>query len=841
MPCCADHWTTLDAGAQAADDLLADIFGLRTAHKDDRSYLTRTGFEIVLRDITRELILIAKPHDQRRLQACLQALDTNWRGLSPAQRDAAIDRAAAALGGVPQVQLGAVTQLLTRVGQQIVTGTKRSHDLPINAAFDLVDEKVVQHAAQSRALFVRDEYGRRSVAASQRAREIVSGGIEAGLDRYDIGKRLEPEMARIGVQRSAPYWENVGSIFAARARTWGSLSAFTEAGVTEYEIVETMDQVTCSCCRLMHGRVFSTGSAASRYQQVADSDDPEAVRDFQPFLGLARNKDTGEEAIYFKRGGERRAIATVAESGVGKVDAPGRYTNVMQRGGMEAAGISTPPFHGRCRGGLTASERGLVQVPVEVAAPAPVPVEHTVVERPKVVRAPRTPKVWPEDDDALVPRWTASDTAGPDGLPEFRNASGDPPRGAIENADKIRALYALPSDRGRVTQPSPLLAPSEPVPTDYLKSFEDVRKRAAAKRKKYDTAKLAAEYGAEVPLSTVDLLSVVQPPTLSRSRLAAALAHDYPGTTPEHMPVVVKHGGKFYLHAGAEELLGDQAHHAGSTVVRLIDLDKLKRPTIDPAEWAGRARGAFNVLASGSAGVAEQKAVRESVRELLAAHGIATSDDHREHGLAFAVRPNPAMNEIRVDEGLSRLGADGIHNWNGSIGVRQYVADRAKDVLARMQVGRPVQQSDASHLGSFIHEELHGASRMFSISYTRCGAAIEESITEIVARKITRDVVGQPMFSPLPVHGSTGQAYDDTIHDLIRRVGAVTGEATLRERVESAAMEVRRWKGGREVWVRPEDQVKSFVDALGIANRRQRAQLEKDLIDNLRVVERPGL
>jgi hypothetical protein len=371
VKCCSVHWTTYAEGAKAADDLLVEVFGLMPAHKDDRNIFTRRGFESVLRDITRELILLTRPADEKALRECLRALDNNWRGMSPSARDEAIERAARALGGVPQVVLTPVTQALSRMGVQTVTQAKQGavalYDLPIRGAFDVVDQRVVDHAATSQALFVRDEYGRRVEVASARAREIVSRGVERGIDRHDMGAQLGAEMARLSVRRSESYFENVASIFAARARSWGTVAAFEEAGISEMEVSCSLDSVSCNACRFMDGQVFSTGAAVSRFKQVAASDDPEAVRELQPFLGVGRN-DAGEQAIYYRKGESRVGVAQIVESAVGRDNERGSFSKEMGRGALEASGITAPPYHGRCRCNLVPSAKGLVQVPVQVAS-----------------------------------------------------------------------------------------------------------------------------------------------------------------------------------------------------------------------------------------------------------------------------------------------------------------------------------------------------------------------------------------------------------------------------------------------------------------------------------------
>lgn len=782
------HWSLFAEGAKAADDVLQDVFGLRSpelreSRKDGRSFLTRAGFEAALRDITRELILIAKPHDQRSLQRCLQALDTNWKGLSPEQRDQAIDRAAAALGGVPQVVLGPVVQALSRMGQQVVVGVKRAHayDLPINAAFDVVDQKVIDHAAQSQALFVRNEYGKREVAASQRAREIVSAGLESGLDRHDIGKRLAPAMSLLSVNRAPSYWENVASIHGARSRTWGSLSAFTEAGITEYEIVETMDEVTCSSCRLMHHRVFSTASAASRYQQVAESDDPEAVADFQPFLGIARNKETGEEAVYFKRGGQRRAVAQVVESGFGQVDKPGKYANVMGRGGMEAAGISAPPFHGRCRGTLVASEKGLTQVPVQVTSPAPMPVEPAAPAR----------VAYSGSDPRVV---TALDKLYADGTDETVKFDA----GHLRRAGKVPQPYA--------------------DAMSALGPFADL---------------VSANGEAHVLAFNSSWSSVIATTkTVDRAAVANAVIAE-----PADKPIVIRHGGKDYLHSGAESLMARTLKGLNKKYdVTLVDLDKLARPSApDLTTLALPADGS-------KPSPREQKQVRETVRQLLQSYGIASRDDRRLDMPGRLPEPGPEPHKYAVLPDSRLPGADATHSWQGQVNMRETTHASLIRALGFMSRGGSFTLADVDAVRVLIHEELHGASKATSRAYAdQAGRGLEEAGTEILARKLSREAFGQtdpkgdwwglPTKRVSGIYQGGHWCYSDQIAGLFKAVDDATGSRNIHERIEQALIATRKWDNGKW-YTSSQDAVEDFVGALGVSDATKRQKLVSDLLDN---------
>ena len=103
----------------------------------------------------------------------------------------------------------------------------------------------------------------------------------------------------------------------------------------------------------MHGRVFIVSKATERFQQVERARDPERIRSIQPFVQVGADED-GNEVLFYERGGRRRAVAQVDEPAVGEADRVGRYSGSLSNQKLQAAGVSVPPLHGRCRSTIVA-------------------------------------------------------------------------------------------------------------------------------------------------------------------------------------------------------------------------------------------------------------------------------------------------------------------------------------------------------------------------------------------------------------------------------------------------------------------------------------------------------
>lgn len=287
------------------------------------------------------------------LRAAINALDVDWPRLTSAQRSAVIRAARSTLNPLPAAVLPAVEERIRVVGPRTIRGVRRTVAADVGVAIGTSlsqrDTRIVRHLVSSQAHFIRDEYGRRRVGFSAKARSIVANGLDQGLGRDDIATSLEAALGvEAGLRRSSQYWQVIAGVFANRSRTYAQLASYEEAGIARYVFEAVLDERTTEQCRFMHGRVFNVGAALRTYDDVAASE-PEAVVDLQPWIRTGRNDD-GERTLYVeRRDGARTEIATVERSGVGTRDDQGEFRAHVNNTELEAMGAAQPPLHALCR------------------------------------------------------------------------------------------------------------------------------------------------------------------------------------------------------------------------------------------------------------------------------------------------------------------------------------------------------------------------------------------------------------------------------------------------------------------------------------------------------------
>ena len=287
------------------------------------------------------------------LQKAIKELDVDWRKLSPAQHEAAYRAANTALSKVTRQATMPALEIIDSRSRQIAVATRRSTKklYKINIGVDLttVDERILRHAAQSQAGFIRDEYGRRRAGFSKEARRIVAAGMQEGASSAAIAEKLDAVLTAKGIRRSKWYWDTVASNIANRSRSYASLASYKEYGIQRYLFEAVMDEVTTLQCRFFHGRSFEVEVALTKYAEVAAASDPEAVVRIQPWIRAG--KDTsGVEQIYIPNpDGDRTVIADVARNAVGTSDDAGEFRRQMSDMELMARGVTVPPLHGGCR------------------------------------------------------------------------------------------------------------------------------------------------------------------------------------------------------------------------------------------------------------------------------------------------------------------------------------------------------------------------------------------------------------------------------------------------------------------------------------------------------------
>ncbi len=316
--------------------------------------LRRAGLDAWIVRVSRALRGAYRPAERdaiRRLVAGWSRVD--WVGMGDAARSQIITRSLRAVAddvaaATPRIE----TVIRREVGNMIEASIAATQaGLPpgrsiIVPTTDRVDARVIEHAANSQSLYVSNALGERVGWASERARSLAADGLRQGFSSASVAQLMAKEIGA-ALARPSSYFDTVATIHMVRARTFGQLRGFERAQIRRYRFLAIRDRRTTDQCRFMHGRVFEVGGALQRYQRVADGN-PEAVKDQQPFLQIGKN-EAGERTMYYKRGERRTEVARIEESGVGKIDESGRYTQMVSDAHIAAAGLMTPPLHGRCR------------------------------------------------------------------------------------------------------------------------------------------------------------------------------------------------------------------------------------------------------------------------------------------------------------------------------------------------------------------------------------------------------------------------------------------------------------------------------------------------------------
>ena len=443
------------------------------------------------------------------------------------------------------------------------------------------------------------------------------------------------------------------------------------------------------------------------------------------------------------------------------------------------------------------------------------------------------------------------------GFPIFEHSTGGP-LSLPEDARKAIEALLKPATGAELAKlvtdgKKPKVNASRPYEQDLNRTFGDVQQAIAQRAK---TKLMFASDASRLVLET--------------GSLDKDVAATYAARLPLRDPVVVKWKGKLYLHGeGAAEHMAAAIAHAhvdaagagrsriGAEVgVQVVDLDKEQRPARPPKEWAQSQHDVMKRLGDGATTKPEERAaVRESLREQLRAHGIASRDDEPEEG-----RLQFNTNEGSLSVVPNIPGAYGTHDWVGKIRIRTDVAKAAANALSAIAAegeafrNRPiaVQNSILPRLNTFVHEEIHGASAARGSSYRDAGVGMEEAATEILARKVTRAIVGHT--SPIgrtalalperkPDGGYRAEpgdaapymgSYNGYIGTLLRETGEVIGHAGVHAKVEAALLKTRSSEQtGR--WSTPREHIAAYGKALGLSGARLDdlvQRLEREFVRN---------
>jgi SPP1 gp7 family putative phage head morphogenesis protein len=312
------------------------------------------GFLRIVDQVARALRRAAQGAEADAVRRVIDQLDVDWPHLTDADRMRIVRAANEAIAGVPPAIMPKVHEVLDLEAGRVVRGTRRSvkqtFSLKISSDFTRTDERIAQFVARSQTNFIRDEYGRRQIAFSEKARQIVSRGIAQGLGRDEISRQLREAFRNTAVNRSAFYWDVVASAFVGRARSAAEVSSYAEAGISHYLIVAVLDEVTTDICRFLHGKRFSVGASMAQFARIERLRDPERIKHAQPWLQVRQDR-LGNRVIVVptERGNVRVAVVEDSAERKHAKDERGRFRSGMSAAKLEAINVGPPPFHALCR------------------------------------------------------------------------------------------------------------------------------------------------------------------------------------------------------------------------------------------------------------------------------------------------------------------------------------------------------------------------------------------------------------------------------------------------------------------------------------------------------------
>lgn len=347
----ADVLAVVTRARRVADALASQLLGEPVAKAMELG--TVAGFDPAVAALAVELRREASRPGRDAMRAAVDVLDINWRDTTPAQRRRLVSEAMNVAGRATAIIPARIQTTLGPAADEVVSATRshgrRVHGLAIGAEFNAIDLRITAHVVRTQVNFVTDQLGRRLEGFGAEARRIVAEGLEAGLGRDDISAALQAAAQDAFVARSAFYWDVVAGAFIGNGRTYAQLSSYAEAGITRYLIEAVLDEQTTEICRYLHGKVFEVGDALRRFDALDRLDQPEDVKDAQPWVRESLDPQTGNPVLFVERGGVRTPLVEVTRSGVGAVDDQGEHGRAVSNRELMDLGVGFPPYHGLCR------------------------------------------------------------------------------------------------------------------------------------------------------------------------------------------------------------------------------------------------------------------------------------------------------------------------------------------------------------------------------------------------------------------------------------------------------------------------------------------------------------
>jgi hypothetical protein len=154
--------------------------------------------------------------------------------------------------------------------------------------FGLTDRHGIQWLNADTRFWLRHRW---DSLVSKQVSDMVNRTIgDLGIEHSQFPSVISENFASIARQHSF-YWEIVGATAISRARTWASLIAMDDAGITRCRWYTTFDERTCEVCPELDGNVYDVADCIDAMLSTWDFNNPILALNTSPWIYYSKTQD----------------------------------------------------------------------------------------------------------------------------------------------------------------------------------------------------------------------------------------------------------------------------------------------------------------------------------------------------------------------------------------------------------------------------------------------------------------------------------------------------------------------------------------------------------------------
>lgn len=195
--------------------------------------------------------------------------------------------------------------------------------------------------------------------------KVTKDVMNEGLGFRETEDEMNARLGKTYADKSDAYWYLMGNVGVQRARSFAKLSAFEDAGVTEYEIMAVLDNRTTPQCRYMDGRIYKVTDGQAIRDNAESSANPEHVRQSYPWIRFSSSQaKQGLDALYVDKPSGRMYLPQSAMN-PNNLTSPVKGPLNSNEELLLAGTVPLPPYHGNCRTTYVITEKAIQQLTQE--------------------------------------------------------------------------------------------------------------------------------------------------------------------------------------------------------------------------------------------------------------------------------------------------------------------------------------------------------------------------------------------------------------------------------------------------------------------------------------------